>query len=359
MLLNKTLQSSTLRLAFIYVIVFSAGIFGLLGYVYWSTLDYLHEKSDHAIKAEHALLLKTYDQAGRDGLIALLNRRVSDTHFDDWAYLLVDSSLDYVAGNLPAWPKNEGTERTLLQATSDILPDGYHLLLGRKAGDQDRFGEKIAIGLASGAGLFLILAAAAGISTSRRSVARIEAINVTSREIMRAGLGERIPVRGTGDEWDGLARNLNSMLDRIQELVESNRQVSDNVAHDLRTPLTRMRGRLERACDQELDLSQYRSLVNDTIVELDDILRTFSSLLRISQIEVHDRTAAFHNIDLSEIAREVVELFDPTAEEKAVRLRLSGAQRVCVVGDRDLRANSVLVAGFPTEKEMVAVGQNI
>jgi len=340
-LLNKTLQSSTLRLAFIYVIVFSAGIFGLLGYVYWSTLDYLHEKSDHAIKAEHALLLKTYDQAGRDGLIALLNRRVSDTHFDDWAYLLVDSSLDYVAGNLPAWPKNEGTERTLLQATSDILPDGYHLLLGRKVGDQDRFGEKIAIGLASGAGLFLILAAAAGISTSRRSVARIEAINVTSREIMRAGLGERIPVRGTGDEWDGLARNLNSMLDRIQELVESNRQVSDNVAHDLRTPLTRMRGRLERACDQELDLSQYRSLVNDTIVELDDILRTFSSLLRISQIEVHDRTAAFHNIDLSEIAREVVELFDPTAEEKAVRLRLSGAQRVCVVGDRDLLFDAI------------------
>src|SRR6516225_3285888 len=102
-----------------------------------------------------------------------------------------------------------------------------------------------------------------------------------------------------------------------------------------------MRGRLERACNQELDLSQYRSLVNDTIVELDDILRTFSSLLRISQIEVHDRTAAFHNIDLSEIAREVVELFDPTAEEKAVRLRLSGAQRVCVVGDRDLLFDAI------------------
>jgi signal transduction histidine kinase len=172
-------------------------------------------------------------------------------------------------------------------------------------------------------------------------VARIEAINATSREIMRAGLGERIPVRGTGDEWDGLARNLNSMLDRIQELVESNRQVSDNVAHDLRTPLTRMRGRLERACNQELDLSQYRSLVNDTIVELDDILRTFSSLLRISQIEVRERTAAFRNIDLSAIAREVVELFDPTAEERAVRLRVSDEQRVCVVGDRDLLFDAI------------------
>jgi signal transduction histidine kinase len=120
---------------------------------------------------------------------------------------------------------------------------------------------------------------------------------------MRSGLGERIPLRGTGDEWDGLAENLNSMLDRIEELVEANRQVSDNVAHDLRTPLTRMRGRLERACNQELDLGHYQSLVSDTINELDEILMTFSSLLRISQIEARDRRARFRN-ELSEIARE-------------------------------------------------------
>ena len=96
---------------------------------------------------------------------------------------------------------------------------------------------------------------------------------------MRSGLGERIPLRGSGDEWDGLAENLNSMLDRIEEFVETNRQVSDNVAHDLRTPLTRMRGRLERACSQKLDLREYQSLLSDTISELDEILTTFSSLL--------------------------------------------------------------------------------
>jgi signal transduction histidine kinase len=189
--------------------------------------------------------------------------------------------------------------------------------------------------------LFLILAAAAGISTSRRSVARIEAINATSREIMRSGLGERISLRGTGDEWDGLAENLNSMLDRIEELVETNRQVSDNVAHDLRTPLTRMRGRLERTWNEQLDLSHYRSLVNDTISDLDEMLKTFSSLLRISQIEARDRTAAFRKTDLSEIVREVVELFEPTAEEKAVRLQLSAGETVSVVGDRDLLFDAI------------------
>jgi signal transduction histidine kinase len=221
------------------------------------------------------------------------------------------------------------------------LPDGYHLLVGHTVDDLERFGEKITIGLAWAAGLFLVLAAAAGISTSRRSVARIEAINATSREIIESGLRERIPLRGTGDEWDGLAENLNSMLDRIEDLVESNRQVSDNVAHDLRTPLTRMRGRLERAYNRQLDAGQYHPLIGEVIADLDEILRTFSSLLRITQIETRDRTAGFRNLDLTEITREVLELFDPAAEENGVTLRLAASDRAEVVGDRDLLFDAI------------------
>jgi signal transduction histidine kinase len=358
-LLSKTVRSSsTLKLAFIYVIAFCAAIFGLLGYVYWSTVTYLHKISDRAISAECALLTQAYEAGGRDRLVAFIDRRLTDPFFKDWFYLLVDPSLNYVAGNLQSWPgslpghdgwstgspvdwQSEVAKRPPLRAMYQILPDGHHLLVGRDIKDLDRFGESVTIGLTSAAVIFLILAAAAGISTSRRSMARIEAINATSREIMRSGLGERIPLRGTGDEWDGLAENLNSMLDRIGELVETNRQVSDNVAHDLRTPLTRMRGRLERACNQRLDLNQYRSLVNDTISDLDEILTTFSSLLRISQIEARDRMAAFRNTDLSEIVREVVELFEPAAEEKAVRLQLSADQSVTVVGDRDLLFDAI------------------
>jgi signal transduction histidine kinase len=357
-LLSKTLRSSTLKLAFIYVILFSAAIFGLLGYVYGSTVKYLYEISDRAISVESILLTKAYEAGGHDGLVEFINRRLTDGHFNDWVYLLVDHSFDYVAGNLKSWPaplrgdrgwstiaaadwQPKAAKPSALRATYQVLPDGHHLLLGRVTDDLDRFGERVTIGLASAALLFLVLAAAAGISTSRRSVARIEAINATSREIMRSGLGERIPLRGTGDEWDGLAENLNSMLDRIEELVETNRQVSDNVAHDLRTPLTRMRGRLERACHQQLELSHYQSLVNDTISDLDEILTTFSSLLRISQIEARDRTAAFRNIDLSEIVREVVELFEPTAEERAVRLQVFAGETVSVVGDRDLLFDAI------------------
>jgi len=357
-LLGKTLRSSTLKLAFIYVIVFSSAIFAVLGYVYWATVTFVSKNLERSISVERAVLIKAFDSAERAGLTGLINRRVADPFFDEWAYLLTDPSFNPVAGNLKSWPaalqndqgwgkfwpldrQSESTKQPLFRANYQVLADGDHLLVGRRLDGLERFGQKITIGLAWAAGLFLVLAAAAGISTSRRSVARIEAINATSREIIETGLQERIPVRGTGDEWDGLAENLNSMLDRIEELVESNRQVSNNVAHDLRTPLSRMRGRLERAYSRELDLSQYHALIGEILAELDEVLRTFSSLLRITQIEMRHRTAGFRNLDLTEIAREVLELFEPAAEENGVTLELSTGDRVEVVGDRDLLFDAI------------------
>jgi signal transduction histidine kinase len=354
-LLSKTLRSSTLKLALIYVGAFSAAIFAVLGYVYWETAAYLERQSDAAVAVERSMLLDAYNAGSRDRLVAQIDQRVADKHFAGWSYLLVDPSFAYIAGNLPSWPARfrgaeslgEGSpvdwkpEARELRATYWTLPGGDHLLLARQVDDLHGVIATIGTGIAAAAGLFLLLAAAAGISTARRSVTRIETINATSREIMRTGPGKRIPLRGTGDEWDELADNLNSMLDRIEELVASNRQVSDNVAHDLRTPLTRMRGRLERAYHGRLDPSQYQALVGDTIAELDEILRTFSSLLRISQIEIEERRAGFRRIDLTELAREVVELFDATAEEKGVRLGIAGEQPVWIEGDRDMLFDAI------------------
>ena len=357
-LLNKTLRSSTLKLAFIYVLGFSSAIFILLGYVYWSAVSYVSEKLDESIQAERQLFDQTYAKGGSTGLAEFIKRRTNDRFFADWVYLLTDGSLAYVAGNVKEWPgafQGEGgwgeltpsdagsgpAKQPLARVFYEALPIGGHLLIGRTVDDLASFRRKMTIGFAWAAGLFLVLATAAGVSTSRRSVARIETINATSREIIGTGLRGRIPVRGTGDEWDGLAENLNSMLDRIENLVESNRQVSDNVAHDLRTPLTRMRGRLERAYNRQLDACQYHALIGHVIAELDDVLRTFSSLLRITEIENRNRTAGFRNLDLTAIAREVVELFDAVAEENAVSLRLSAEHVIDVVGDRDLLFDAV------------------
>ena len=358
MLLHKTLKSSTLKLAFIYVGVFSAAIFGLLGYVYATTASYLHQRFDGGIAVERRLLIDAYERGGRPALVAMIERRTGDGFFGDWVFLLTDAPSGYLAGNLTNWPADMtgdqgwsdlarpgsppgSAARRVTRVAYQVLPDGSHLLLGRDAADLDRLGSRIATGLVTAAVLFLLLAAAAGMSTARRSVARIEAINATSRRIMQAGLGERIPLRGSRDEWDELAENLNSMLARIEELTESTRQVADNVAHDLRTPLSRLRGRLERALARQPDLAQYRALAGEAIVELDGVLTTFSSLLRISRIEMRDRTAAFRRLDLTEIVREVVDLFDPTADEAAVRLRLCDSRPAIVIGDRDLLFDAI------------------
>jgi signal transduction histidine kinase len=216
----------------------------------------------------------------------------------------------------------------------------YLVLAGQKIGDLDELTRTIETALLAGVALLVVITAVAGVAITRRTVGRIEAINATSLAIMQTGLDQRIPLRGTRDEWDQLAANLNSMLDRVEALMAEVKQVSDNVAHDLRTPLTRMRGRLEKASNRQRDGEQDQALIADTMADLDAVLRMFASLTRISQIEAGDRTS-FRTVDLAEIASEVVELFDAAAEDKRSRLDAAGDQRVSVTGDRDLLFDAV------------------
>jgi signal transduction histidine kinase len=229
----------------------------------------------------------------------------------------------------------------MLRSTFDTLSDGSHLLVGKDIDNFDEFSQKIGAAVALCIVLVLVLAGVASVSVTRRTVGRIEAINATSRAIMQSGLGQRIPLHGSRDEWDELTMNLNSMLDRIEALMGEVKQVTDNVAHDLRTPLARMRGRLEKAYHKQHDGDYDQSLVGDTLADLDGVLRMFSSLTRISQIEAHDRTAAFHLVNLVEIASEVVELFDAAAEDKGKHLQIVGDQCVLARGDRDLLFDAI------------------
>jgi signal transduction histidine kinase len=184
--------------------------------------------------------------------------------------------------------------------------------------------------------LIFVIAGVTTILVTRRTVGRIESINATSRAIMLSGLDKRIPLRGSHDEWDLVAENLNLMLDRIETLMGEVKQVSDNVAHDLRTPLTRMRGRLEKAYHGQRIGEDDQTLIGDTIADLDAVLRIFSSITRIAQIETQARKGAFRTVNLFEIASEVVELYDAAAEPAGTRLTVVGDREVLVTGDRDL-----------------------
>jgi signal transduction histidine kinase len=348
-LLAKTVRSSTLKYALIWIGIFGAVVLALFGYVYWATASYVRSRSDGAIEVERRILQEAYARAGRDGLVSAIERRIAEQRFDG-LYLLADPAFAAIGGNLKAWPlaldrqkgwdsftaPRDGADHAIWRAKFDTLPDGYHLLVARQIDDLDEFARDIRSALLWCILLIFALAAMASITVTRRTVGRIETINATTRAIMQSGLGERIPLHGTRDEWDQLAENLNSMLDRIEGLMGEVKQVTDNVAHDLRTPLARMRGRLEKAYARHRDGDHDRSLIGDTLADLDGVLCMFSSLMRISRIEADDRKAAFREVDLSQLACAVVELFDAAAEERGGRLNVAGEAQVLVTGDRDL-----------------------
>jgi len=352
-LLTKTLRSSTFKLALIAIGTFGVIMSAIFSYVYLSTSSYVRSRSDRAVMADYMSLHGVYERSGRDGLIAGIQQRLADKGFAERVYLLVDPSSTPLAGNLKAWPSTvaaaggwaefraaeplrNAASRPLLRAMIETFPTGDRLLVGNDISDLDSFTGQIELAVISGVALIFVLAGVASILVTRRTVDRIESINATSRAIMLSDLDKRIPLRGTHDEWDRVAENLNLMLDRIETLMGEVKQVSDSVAHDLRTPLTRMRGRLEKAYHGQRIGETDQSLIGDTIADLDAVLRMFSSITRISQIETQARKDGFRTVDLVEIASEVVELYDAAAEQDGTRLTVAGDREVLVTGDRDL-----------------------
>jgi signal transduction histidine kinase len=352
-LLAKSLRSSTFKVALLCIIGFGALVLALFSYVYMATDAYVLSRSDRAIDADRADLIGTYRDSGQAGLVAAINRLQAEKARDDALYLLTDPSFGRVAGNVSAWPTSlqeptgrvsfaapeqhlTALERPELRANVETLPDGSHLLVGRNVGDLNQFMDRIHLALGLAILLIFIIAAVATVAVTRRTIGRIESINATTLAIMQSGLGKRVPLRGTRDEWDQLAGNLNSMLDRIEALVTEVKQVTDNVAHDLRTPLARVRVRLEKASFGPRDSHADQALINESMADIDDVLRMFASVTRISQVETTDRTAAFRKTDLVEIADRVVELFDAAAEIKHVDLAVTGDRSSFVTGDRDL-----------------------
>ena len=353
MLLAKTLKSSTFKLALIAIGTFGVIVSAIFAYVYLSTTSYVRSRSDRAIVTEYQSLRDADERSGRDAVLNLIRERTMDRSFAGNVYALIDPSSRLVGGNLAEWPQPpvnpagwtefrasaplpNATNQPLVRGMVETLPDGDRLLVGRDISDLDNFTARIKLAVISSVVLIFLLAAMASVLVTRRTVGRIEQINATSRAIMQSGLDQRIPLRGSNDEWDRVAENLNLMLDRIETLMGEIKQVSDNVAHDLRTPLTRMRGRLETAYHGKRESEADQLLIGDTIADLDAVLRIFSSLTRIAQIEGQARKDAFRSVNLVEIAGEVVELYDAAAEQDDTHLCIVGDGEVMVTGDRDL-----------------------
>jgi signal transduction histidine kinase len=330
--------------------LFGASVAVLLTFIYWSTAGYMALQTDDTIEAEVTGLAERYGVSGLDGLIRSIDERISRKPNGDAVYLLTDEQLTPLIGNLDRWPRvardSDGWLNFKLEQTTRAgevthrararpftLRGGYRLLVGRDMQGLDATRSLIVRAIAWGLAITVMMALAGGVLLSRSTMRRLEAINETSRRIMRGDLSRRIPSRSTDDDFDQLADNLNSMLDTIEQLMEDVRRVTDNVAHDLRTPLTRLRNRLENLKgDSNVD----KSSVEAALADADGLLDTFNALLRIASIESGRRRAAFESIPLDDVVRDVTELYEPLAEQKRQKLDVSVSDDVRVRGDRDL-----------------------
>jgi len=188
----------------------------------------------------------------------------------------------------------------------------------------------------------LVLGLVGGIVLSRRALARIEAINRTSDRIMAGEFDRRVPLKGSGDEFDRLAQNLNAMLDQIERLMAGMRQVTDNIAHDLRSPLGRLRSRIEVALIEPPSTERYRDVLQQTIGEADNLLATFTALLDIAEAEAGSPRGRMAPLDLAAFAHDLADLYEPVADEKALRLTIeTGPDPILIRGDRHMLSRAI------------------
>lgn len=343
------LKSTTLRIALVYVVLFAGSVAALLGFVYYQTIGYVGRQTDAAIAAEAAELANQFQQ----GDVAALAREISNKAAANIGrrsiYLLADEDLSPIAGNINRWPDEvepdesgwiqfglsnaQGPPDPVRARVFSVGPDSdLHLLIGRNVTAQQAFQRVIGSALLWGIAVSVALAVIGGLLMSRTIARRLERTNRTAREVMAGDLEQRVPSYGVGDEFDRLADNLNGMLDQIQYLMESIRQVSDNVAHDLRTPLTRLRWRLERL---QAGDDPDGTLLEQSMADADSLLNTFHALLRIAEVESGSRQR-FTRVDAAELVGDVAELYEPVAAAHEQTLELDADEPVYLQADRDL-----------------------
>jgi signal transduction histidine kinase len=351
------------RLAALYFLVFAASVLGVLLFVYLTSAGFVERQTEATLDAEITGLAEQYAQRGLSGLIQIVAARSAGDRGDAMIYLVTDPDGKPLVGNIAAWPAGVPThsawlsfalERTIngrhevhpARGRLFVIPGGYRLLVGRDISDAAAFRSEVRTTLLWAGLIALGIGLIGGTVMSRNLLRRVEQVNRTSERVMAGNLSDRVPLRGTKDEFDQLAANLNRMLDQIERLMTAMREVTDDVAHDLRTPLSRLRTRLERAlaipsgADPSGGASQAEA-IRAAIDEADRLLATFNALLRIAELESGAHLDQAAPIDLSEVARSAAELYEPVADEKGFALSVVAEPGVRMSGDWHLLSQAL------------------
>jgi signal transduction histidine kinase len=349
--LGKLLRTTAFKLTLVYLTVFALFAAFLLGYFAWNTRRLITEQITETVDAEIQGLSEQYRLGGIRRIAFAIEGRARRPGSS--LYLLTTAAGELVAGNVgalttgildnPGWTEtvyrrveeqDASEHRALVRV--DQLPGGFHLLVGRDLDERERLYDVVLAAGRWSVAIVVVLGLAGGFFVARRVLRRIDAMTETTRTIMQGDLHERLPIAGTGDELDRLAINLNAMLERIEALMHGLKEVSDNIAHDLKTPLTRLHNRCEEALRAARSETQYREALASTIEESEALIRTFNALLMIARAESGQARDGMTAFDAAEIVRGIGDLYEPLADDKGLTLKVEAASAAWVRGNREL-----------------------
>ena len=361
--MNNPFRLTSFRLIFIYTILLSLSVSLVLFYLYWTTERDLQVESDNKIIQEVEQLRRTYTSRFRTRDIRSLAIAVDNKSKLPTAnlYLLLDQKENFITGNF-----NDPEELTRVKTDEDgwieftyknlnddnealsyargrefILQGGYRLIIGRSINNEIYLKERFFLALYGSVILILFLGIIGGYILSRNFLNRISAINRTSEEIMNGDLTQRLPTSSGNDELGKLSSNLNEMLDRINKLMTSMREVTDNLAHDLRTPLNKIRSNLEVTLMSDPEKNQYKKSIQEAIEEADNLIKTFNSILSISKVESGTSDLEKTSIDVKELIDDLVDLYEPITEGKNILLKKDVELGLKILGNKNLLSQAL------------------
>lgn len=351
---TSALTSTPFRLAALSIAGFLIIAASIVGFLFWQTNNVLTEQVVSSLRAEVQEMRHIEAAAGIASVSEAIKARSRPE--GPGLYYVVDALGRKRAGNLNRFPpellnnlssgtfsyeRNSGQGLRLAVALPILFADGTRVLVGRDIEEQKQFVHQMRTVFLFGFSLVSLAGLAGGLVAGRLLLKRIDLVNATSRSIMAGDLSRRIPLSGSGDELDGLAQNLNLMLERIEQLMSGLKEVSDNIAHDLKTPLNRLRNRAEAALRETNGLQSYREALEHTIEEADELIKTFNAMLLIAKLESGTLEGESEALHVGKIVRDVTELYEPVAEQSGIELETEVSDDPVILANRHLISQAV------------------